>query len=835
MAMRKRRHENSDLYEKPDKRSRTSKWRDENQLNKKARVINAQPSIATLFKVLLVNSHDSEVHVRGPNLSLALQAAEHVLVDSDSDIEMTSAPHDLPLDLPESHPSVWPIPDTLGPIEPPLHTAVSSTAAPAPARDSLSNDGYSTGDSDDDRKTHQLSLAAIEDTFKKFDAKIKKYRKAHLSPRAITAMTPEKGVQRMVMINGLTEFNIQRRKHELERANLAIKIDIAPRPQGPKLRARLRKMKPSIAASITVANQFSKTKYWAQKLRSTARIFSATGELPENNQGKGTKHKTHFDDPDVKPRLEAFARGLVPEAEGGFKGRIAPDKLRRYVNEFLFPELEIEDTIGVTTATAWLKKLGYRLRRYQKGIYFDGHERPDVVEKRTEFIKDMFACLQNAYQYEDEKEDDTSTSQSKNTTGNLKEISPQLKPGDVIYYPIFHDESTVHANDQSHFVWETDDQHELRKKERGRLIHISDFIIEHCGRLVLTAEEIEREELLPKCPLSPAELKAEEIRLEAEAAAAAAAAEKERIALEQGKKPRKKRAPKEKQAPKAPPATDRTTEGLEWTPPPPPAPFKRYRCEHYDACRIIHPGSGHDPYWDMPQLIAQTKGAIDIFEAKYPDGRAVFVFDCSSAHEAFAIDALVAHKMNRSPGGKQPKMHATINPTTGERQSMVFEEADNTVDSDGKSLLGQPKGMEQVLRERGLLDVLNAAAENRKHGSTVVGICRECAKSQKARDLEAKARHEGQNPEDTADEGAFDDDDSFRERADGTFPTAQKLVPECIEAVSLDTIRRFFRHCYRYMDAYRHGLNPQQAARAVKKYSSHRRIPVADVAVLKAT
>lgn len=74
--------------------------------------------------------------------------------------------------------------------------------------------------------------------------------------------------------------------------------------------------------------------------------------------------------------------------------QIAPDKLRRYVNECLFPELEIEDTIGVTTATAWLKKLGYRLRRYQKGIYYDGHERPDVVQKRNEFIKDIFACLE---------------------------------------------------------------------------------------------------------------------------------------------------------------------------------------------------------------------------------------------------------------------------------------------------------------------------------------------------------------------------------------------------------------------------------------------------------
>lgn len=212
----------------------------------------------------------------------------------------------------------------------------------------------------------------------------------------------------------------------------------------------------------------------------------------------------------------------------------------------------------------------------------------------------------NAYQYEDEKPNEAGTSPRKTSPSNLKEIPPTLKAGDVIYYPIFHDEATIHANDQSHFVWETDDQHELRKKSRGRLIHVSDFIIEHCGRLVLTAEEIEREELLPKRPLSPAELEAERVRLEAEAVAAAAAAEKQRIALEQGKKPRKKPAPKEKQAPKARPATDRTAEGLEWTPPPPPAPFKRYRCEQYDACCIIHPGAGHDPYWDMPQLIAQV-------------------------------------------------------------------------------------------------------------------------------------------------------------------------------------------------------------------------------------
>ncbi|KAJ7230092.1 hypothetical protein GGX14DRAFT_344067 [Mycena pura] len=65
----------------------------------------------------------------------------------------------------------------------------------------------------------------------------------------------------------------------------------------------------------------------------------------------------------------------------------------------------------------------------------------------------------------------------------------------------------------------------------------------------------------------------------------------------------------------------------------------------------------------------------------------------------------------------------------------------------------------------------------------------------------------------------------FRERTDGSFPRAKVLVPECLDVISTDTIRRYFRQCWRYMDAYRQGLNLRQAAFAVKTYSSHRRIP----------
>jgi hypothetical protein len=60
------------------------------------------------------------------------------------------------------------------------------------------------------------------------------------------------------------------------------------------------------------------------------------------------------------------------------------------VNEFLLPQLKISETISISTSVRWLKKLGFSMRRVVKGIYVDGHERPDVVEARKQFINYMY-------------------------------------------------------------------------------------------------------------------------------------------------------------------------------------------------------------------------------------------------------------------------------------------------------------------------------------------------------------------------------------------------------------------------------------------------------------
>jgi hypothetical protein len=64
-------------------------------------------------------------------------------------------------------------------------------------------------------------------------------------------------------------------------------------------------------------------------------------------------------------------------------------------------------------------------------------------------------------------------------------IPPVLKCGKKIHYPIFYDECCVHANNQCTFTWACKGEPPLRNKSHSCIVHVLDFIIEHCGHLVL--------------------------------------------------------------------------------------------------------------------------------------------------------------------------------------------------------------------------------------------------------------------------------------------------------------------------------------------------------------
>lgn len=84
------------------------------------------------------------------------------------------------------------------------------------------------------------------------------------------------------------------------------------------------------------------------------------------------------------------------------------------------------------------------------------------------------------------------------TDKDCEPIPLDLPQGTRPIIPTFHDECCFHANDQATHSWIREGQTLLRQKGRGRLIHVSDFIVEGTGRLTLSEAEIEAQLALPE-------------------------------------------------------------------------------------------------------------------------------------------------------------------------------------------------------------------------------------------------------------------------------------------------------------------------------------------------
>ena len=101
---------------------------------------------------------------------------------------------------------------------------------------------------------------------------------------------------------------------------------------------------------------------------------------------------------------------------------------------------------------------------------------------------------------------------------------------------------------------------------------------------------------------------------------------------------------------------------------------------------IFEYGKNCDGYWNNELFMEQMEMAVKVAEPKYPL-KHVWIFDHSCRHTAFAPDALVASRLNRKPGGKQPVMHDTV--WAGKPQKLVLDD-------------GTPKGAAMILEERGI-------------------------------------------------------------------------------------------------------------------------------------
>ena len=101
-------------------------------------------------------------------------------------------------------------------------------------------------------------------------------------------------------------------------------------------------------------------------------------------------------------------------------------------------------------------------------MFFDGHEREDVIKYRETFLNEMKSLLSYFVEF---FEDGTIVP---------KEYPDDCAVGALDQRPIImitHDESTFSANDGRSKVWTLNGQVNLQPKGKGKAIMVSDFLL----------------------------------------------------------------------------------------------------------------------------------------------------------------------------------------------------------------------------------------------------------------------------------------------------------------------------------------------------------------------
>lgn len=136
--------------------------------------------------------------------------------------------------------------------------------------------------------------------------------------------------------------------------------------------------------------------------------------------------------------MQAAARHYLTNLPSG---EVTPTRFQNELNEKIFPSLciNLDKSISNRTARRWLIKLGWRRTRLKKGVYMDGHERPDVVKYRQDVFLPAMAQYERLMVHF--------------IGPNLERVEPDLAPGEKRIIALMQDESTMHAGEYKSSVW----------------------------------------------------------------------------------------------------------------------------------------------------------------------------------------------------------------------------------------------------------------------------------------------------------------------------------------------------------------------------------------------
>ena len=121
-------------------------------------------------------------------------------------------------------------------------------------------------------------------------------------------------------------------------------------------------------------------------------FVSNGGEFYDSQQGHYIRNNTLMTNEELCKRARVYVRQT--SAPRGGPNLTASSFCQWVNNELLNSVLDpgYPRRVSVETARKWLHELGFEILQRSKGVFIDGHERPDVVELRVQFLRTMTEC-----------------------------------------------------------------------------------------------------------------------------------------------------------------------------------------------------------------------------------------------------------------------------------------------------------------------------------------------------------------------------------------------------------------------------------------------------------
>lgn len=275
--------------------------------------------------------------------------------------------------------------------------------------------------------------------------------------------------------NNLNESDIDAYKKAVLRLNLILEDknlsnDLKKRGSIIKqyLNLRLAGIK-TMDASLMLSKSVGGGEYHSRLVRNWSKEFIKSGIITVSSRGKHPKIKSLLWHEDVNKMLKEY---LLNQ-----KSNVEIKKVKSFIESEVFSRIGIEEekTISERTCQIWLNELGWFHQKHRKDVYYDGHEREDVVKYREKFLSQM-------QEYE--------RFMPKPSENDIMIIvEPSLGPGEKRYILVVHDESIFYSNDGKKTFWGPKGHMPLKKKGNGLSLHISEFLTEIDGRLKFENEE----------------------------------------------------------------------------------------------------------------------------------------------------------------------------------------------------------------------------------------------------------------------------------------------------------------------------------------------------------